>query len=215
MEGTATVNVEPIFITIGEALSIGFRRAEERAPIKGSTDSALRHLKEERYGLPATTIERRVNKLGLNDQEFRAQCVLVVEAVARRLSGHEAAAITARFTTFPPRRAQAVRELQTAYRALCTTQNTDALLALIWGLYVPAVIPLPNERPEAFNARRKRRELEWSARSLEKQYGIGHNILNRDKALLRKLLTEVELQAQNKLEGYFVRIGLLQPPEEG
>ena len=72
---------------------------------------------------------------------------------------------------------------------------------------------MPNETPESFNARRKRREVEWSARSLEKQYGIGRNVLNRDKALLRKLLSEVELQAQTKLETYFVRTGLLQAPE--
>ena len=213
MEGATTVNVEPIFVTIGEALSIGFRGAEERAPIKGSTDSALRHLKEERYGLPATALDRRVNKVGLNDQEFRAQCVLIVEAVNRRLSVHEAASIIARFTTIALKRAQAVRELQKAYGALCNTQNTEALLALVWGLYVPSVVPMPNETPESFNARRKRREVEWSARSLEKQYGIGRNVLNRDKALLRKLLSEVELQAQTKLETYFVRTGLLQAPE--
>jgi hypothetical protein len=215
MEGcTAVMNIEPVFLTIGEALSIGFRKAEEKAPIKGSTDSALRHLKEERYGLPASAAARRVNKMGLNDQEFRAQCVMVVETVRRRLNLHECATVTARFTTIAVTRAAAVREIKQAYGSLCSTSNSEALLALIWGIYVPGIVPFPNETPQSYNERRKRREKEWSVRSIGQQCGLSKSTLHRDQIMLRKLLSEVELNAQNKLEVHFVQAGLLRAPED-
>jgi len=201
---------EPMFKSVGQALSIAFAVTETPPAVRGTTDRALRDLKEDRYGLPPITQgERSVNKDGLNEREFRAQCVLIVDTVDTKLAGHERGTVIARFTRTAVKRAHAVRSLRDSYATLCNTQHAEAVLALIWSIYAPGVQPFPNESPAAFNARRKRREKEWSARSIEAQYGVGRNVLNRDKAMLRELLGKIELQAQERLERIFLRDGLL------
>ena len=178
--------------------------------MRGTTDRALRDLKEDRYGLaPVPQSERSINKDGLNEREFRAQCVLVVDCVDTKLAGHERGTVIARFTKQPVKRAYAVRALRDSYASLCNTQHAEAVLALIWSIYAPGVQPHPGESPVAFNARRKRRVKEWSTREIEKEYGVGRSVLRRDQQMLRELLGKIELQAQERLERIFVRDGLL------
>lgn len=219
MEGEAMTLDAPtsdaIFRSIGEALSIAFSVTETEPPVKGSTASALESLKQERYGLPPVLAsERAVNRVGLKDVEFRAQCTLIVGTVETKLRDHERCVIIARFSRRAVRKAYAVRGLRDHYRGLCATQNQDALLALVWAIYAPREIPFPNETPQAFNERRKRREKEWSARSIEKDYGVGRNVLNRDKSTLIEVLKGVEQQAQDFLERLFIAHGIVQPLDE-
>lgn len=209
MESTA-VAAEPMFKSVGQALSIAFAVAETPPAVRGTTDRALRDLKEDRYGLtPMPVGERCVNKDGLTEREFRAQCVLIVDAVDSKLAGHERGTVIARFTKVAVKRAHAVRSLRDAYATLCNTQSADAVLALIWSVYVPGVQPHPAESPAAFNARRKRREKEWSVRSIEREYGVSKSVLHRDVQMLREMLGKIELQAQERLERIFIRDGLL------
>lgn len=220
MEGEEAMTLEAplsdaMFRSVGEALSIAFSVTETDPPMKGSTASALESLKQERYGLPPVLAsDRAVNRVGLKDNEFRAQCTLIVGMVETRLRDHERCTIVARFSKRPVRKAYAVRSLRDHYRSLCVTQNQDALLALVWAIYAPREMPFPNETPQAFNARRKRREKEWSARSIEKNYGVGRNVLNRDKATLIEVLKGVEQQAQELLERLFIACGIVQPRDE-
>ena len=220
MEGHASMTLDPppaetMFKSIGEALSIAFSVTETDPPVKGSTASALESLKEERYGLPPLLeSERRVNRAGLKDNEFRAQCTLIIRLVETRLREHEHCVVVARFSRRPVRKAHAVRSLRDQYRSLCTTQNGDAILALIWGIYVPREMAFPNETPQDFNARRKRREKEWSVRSIEKEYGGSKSTLHRDQSMLRQVLAGVEQQAQDRLEGWFVANGIVAPQSE-
>ena len=83
MEGNPSMTLDTpsdaMFKSVGEALSIAFAVTETDPPVKGSTASALEGLKEERYGLPPMLdSERVVNRSGLNENEFRAQCTLIV-----------------------------------------------------------------------------------------------------------------------------------------
>lgn len=205
-----SVVTEPMFRTVGQALSIAFSVAETPPAVRGTTDRALRDLKEDRYGLPSDArSETSINKDGLNEREFRAQCVLIVDTVDTKLSGHERGTVIARFTRNAVRRAHAVRALRDAYGSLCNTQHAEAILALIWSIYTPGVQPHPNESPAAFNARRKRRAKEWSVRSIEQEYGVAKSVLHRDVVMLREMLIKIELQAQERLERIFVRDGLL------
>jgi hypothetical protein len=205
---------DAMFKSVGEALSIAFSVTETDPPVKGSTASALESLKEERYGLPPVLdTERAVNRVGLKDIEFRAQCTLIVRLVETRLRDHEHSVVIARFSRRAVRKAVAVRILRDHYRSLCTTQNPDALLALIWAIYVPREMQFPNETPQAFNARRKRREKEWSVRSIEKDYGGSKSTLHRDQITLRQVLAGIEQQAQDRLEGMFVAAGIVRTGE--
>lgn len=202
--------IEPMFRSVGQALSVAFAVADTDPAVKGTMESALRDLAEKRYGAaPILNSERTINRQGLKDSEFRTQCVVIVEMVHSRLTGHERDSIIARFSKVATKRAEAVRSLCEAYSSLCSTTNREAVLALCWSIYVPGVMPLPNETPSAFNARRKRRKDEWSARTLETEYGVGRNILNRDKRTLRELFDAIELQAQGRLEIVLVKAGLV------
>lgn len=201
---------EPMFRSVGQALSVAFAVADTDPAVKGTMEGALNYLAEKRYGAaPILNSERAINRQGLNDNEFRTQCVMVVAIVNTRLAGHERDTIVARFGKIAARRAAAVRSLCEAYASLCSTTNREAVLALCWSIYAPGVMPLPNETPSAFNARRKRRKDEWSARTLETEYGVGRNILNRDKRTLRELFDAIELQAQGRLEIVLVKAGLV------
>jgi hypothetical protein len=206
---------DAMFRSVGEALSIAFSVTETDPPVKGSTASALESLKQERYGLPPVLAsDRAVNRVGLKDNEFRAQCTLIVGMVETRLRDHERCVIVARFSKRAVRKAHAVRSLRDHYRGLCATQNQDALLAIVWAIYVPREMAFPSETPQEFNARRKRREKDWSARTIEKNYGVGRNVLNRDKATLVDVLKGVEVQAQDFLERLFIAHGIVQPRDE-
>lgn len=206
---------DAMFRSVGEALSIAFSVTETDPPVKGSTASALESLKQERYGLPPVLAsDRAVNRVGLKDNEFRAQCTLIVGMVETRLRDHERCVIVARFSKRPVRKAHAVRSLRDHYRGLCATQNQDALLAIVWAIYVPREMAYPSETPQEFNARRKRREKDWSARTIEKNYGVGRNVLNRDKATLVDVLKGIEVKAQDFLERLFIARGIVQPRDE-
>ena len=202
--------IEPMFRSVGQALSVAFAVADTDPAVKGTMEGALKDLAEKRYGAaPILNSERTINRQGLKDNEFRTQCVMIVEMVHTRLTGHERDTIIARFSKIVMKRAVAVRSLCNAYASLCSTTNRDAVLALCWSIYVPGVTPFPNETPAAFNARRKRRKDEWSSRTLETQYGVGRNVLNRDKQMLRELFGGIELQAQGRLELVLAKAGLV------
>lgn len=208
--------VEPMFRSVGQALSIAFSVAETPAAVKGTTDRALKDLAERRYGAaPVIASERTLNRDGLKDNEFRAQCVIVVGMVDNRLSGHERDTIIARFSKVAARRANAVRGLRDAYASLCNTQHQEAILGLVWAIYVRGVTPFQNETPTAFNARRKRRKEEWSLRSIEDEYHVSKSALGRDQQMLRDLLGEIERQAQARLELILVKAGLVGDPDNG
>ena len=208
--------IEPMFRSVGQALSVAFAVADTDPAVKGTMESALRDLAEKRYGAaPILNSERTINRQGLKETEFRTQCVVIVEMVHARLAGRERDTIIARFSKIAVKRAAAVRSLCNTYASLCNTTNPEALLALCWSIYVPGVMPLPNETPSAFNARRKRRKDEWSARTLETEYGVGRNVLNRDKRTLRELFDGIELQAQGRLEIVLVKAGLVGEYQHG
>lgn len=209
-------NDAPMFKSVGQALSIAFSVMDTEPTVKGTTESALRTMAEKRYGeAPVLQTERSVNKDGLKPNEFRAQCARIVATVDKELFGHERDAIYARFAKTTMKRAEAVRNLRDAFHSLCSTRSKEAVLALVWGLYVPGVIIFPGEDPREFNARRKKREKEWSTRSLEKEYAVGRAILRKDQVMLKELCQGIELQAQSKLEQIFLRAGLISNEGDG
>lgn len=205
--------VSPMFKTIGQALAVAFDVVGKAPAIEGTTARALEDMAERRYGVTLRLdSERAVDRRGLNDYEFRAQCKLVVRAVDTKLRDHQRSTIVARYCRNPSIRAIAIRSLRDHYSGICDVKHSEALLAVVMGIYMPRQTPFPNETPAAFNARRKRREQEWSARSIEKQYGIGRNLLNRDKAALIKVFDGVQREAEQRLETIFVASGLVEAP---
>lgn len=205
---------ETMFRSVGQALSIAFSVAESPASVKGTTDRALKDLSERRYGAaPRIDADRTLNRDGLKDNEFRAQCVLVIRMVDDRLAGHARDTIIARYSKTVVKRAYAVRNLRDHFASLCNTQHRDAILALCWAIYAPSVTAFPNESVQDFNVRRKRRELEWSTRSIEKEYGVGRSVLRRDQGMLRELFREIETRALETLEMAFIAAGLLPMPD--
>lgn len=206
------INDEPMFKSVGQALSVSFSVVDTDPTVKSSTEAALKSMAEKRYGeAPVLQTERSINKDGLTPGEFRAQCKLIVEMVDTKLLRQERHVIFARFSKKPVKRAEAVRGLRDQFAALCSTHSPEALLALIWGIYVPGVIMMPGESPRDFNARRKKREKEWSVRSIEKEYGGSKSTLHRDQQVLREVCNDLELQAQAKIEGLLLAANLLAP----
>lgn len=60
----ATLISEPMFRSVGQALSIAFAVAETPPAVRGTTDRALRDLKEDRYGIaPIPPGERGTNRV--------------------------------------------------------------------------------------------------------------------------------------------------------
>lgn len=214
---------EPVFKTVGQALFHGFIMEITPPSTPSPTDLAIKDLMEKRYGLPAVPIgERSVNLGGMSPNEFRAQCAMIRAAVQDHLGGHERDTIWARFghqtrrhegKTIPGWRPIGVRNLRDHYASLCNTRSQDAILALIWAIYVPGVRQFPGESARAFNLRREKRVSEWSLRSIEKSYGVGKDVLHRDQQMLRKLLNGVEMLAQTKLEALFIETNLIDDPK--
>lgn len=206
-------NTEPVFKTVGQALYLGYVMEVTPPSTPSPTETLIRDLMKQRYGeAPIPQSERSLNMGGMTPLELRAQCALIRQAVADHLAGQERDTIHARFG-HQATRGTGVCGLRDHYGSLCNTQHDEAILALIWAIYVPGIRQFPMESPRAFNARRKKRENEWSVRGIEKKYGFAKSVLHRDQQMLRKLLYGVEMQAQSKIEDIFVRAGLVCPPE--
>jgi len=206
------VNAEPMFKSVGHALAVAFAMETTKPSVESTTEAVIKDLRERRYGAdPMPDAETSVNASGLRPNEFRAQCGLIVACVDASLPAHERDAIYARFG-HQLRRAFGIRNLRDHYGSLCNTQSLGAIHALITGIYVRHVTQEPGESPQAFNKRRKRRELEWSLRSIEKEYGVGKNVLHRDQKMLKGIFYGLEVQAQEKLEVVFVHDGLILDP---
>ena len=206
------LNTEPMFKSVGHALSVAFAMETTKPSVESTTEAVIKDLRERRYGIdPIEHAETSVNASGLRPNEFRAQCALIIGCVDATLPTHERDAIYARFG-HQMRRAFGVRNLRDHYCSLCNTQSVGAVHALIMGIYVRHVTQEPGESPQAFNKRRKRRELEWSLRSIEREYGVGKNVLNRDQKMLRGIFYGLEVQAQEKLEVVFLHDGLIVDP---
>jgi hypothetical protein len=206
-------NTDPVFKTVGQALYLAFVMEVTPASTPSPTETLIRDLMKQRYGeAPVPQAERSINMGGMNPQELRAQCALIRASVNDHLRSHERDAICARFghqTT----RSNAVRGLRDHYGMLCNSQHQEAILGLIWAIYVPGIRQFPGESPRAFNLRRKKRENEWSVRGLEKTYGVSKSVLHRDQQMLRKLLHGVEMQAQTHMEELFTRTRLIADPD--
>jgi len=219
-------NTDPVFKTVGQALYLAFVMEVTAPSTPSPTETLIKDLMEQRYGLaPIPIAERSINMGGMNPQELRAQCAMIRASVNDHLASQERDTIWARFghqtrpgpfddrtmrpTTIIGWRPTGVRNLRDHYGSLCNTQSDDAILALIWAIYVPGIRQFPGESPRAFTARLKKRENEWSLRGIEKEYGTSKSVLHRDQQMLRKLLHGVEMQAQAKLEDLFTRTGLI------
>jgi hypothetical protein len=210
-----TANSDPLFSTVGEALVTAFGMEFTSMSVRGSTQSLIEDLMEQRYGKAADAAPRdpRVNRGDLKPIELRAQSAMIRAQVEGHLKGVERAAIHARFghqTT----RGNGVHELAQHYGSLCTTGNQSAIKALLWGIYAPGVRQRPDEGARAFNLRRSKRESEWSLRAIEKSYGCSKSTLHRDQQLLRKVCGGTETVAQNKMEDVFIRAGLILDPND-
>lgn len=205
---------EPMFKSVGQALSVAFSVVASQAPITGSTARALESMSEQRYGASAVPItERTINREGLKPHEFRAQCVMIVDTVGKKLPDHERDVIYSRFG-HQMFRAIGIQGLQLHYQSLCNTQHDGAVHALIMGIYVRGTSQSQGESPRAYNARRKKRQLEWSVRSIEKEYGISKSVLHRDQIVLRKLFYGIEVLAQSRLEEIYLAAQLITDPND-
>ena len=210
-----TANTDPIFATVGEALVTAFGMEFTSMSVRGSTQSLIEDLMEQRYGKAADAPQRdpRVSRAGLTPLELRAQSAMIRTQVKEHLKGVELAVIHARFghqTT----RGNGVQTLAEHFGSLCVTNNRSAVGALLWGIYAPGVRQRPGESAKDFNQRRSKRESEWSLRSIQRSYGSNYSSLQRDQKLLRKVCDSTETIAQNKLEDVFIRAGLILDPND-
>lgn len=224
-----TTNQDPVFKTIGQALFTAFSMEVTPPSTPSPTEAIIKDLMERRYGdTQVPQSERSLNMGGMTPNELRAQCALIRASVNDHLASQERDTIWARFghqtklgpvdgRTMKPTmllgwRPVGVQNLRNHYASLCNTQNHDAILALIWAIYVPGIRQFPGESPRAFTARLKKRKNEWSVRGIEDAYGVSKSVLSRDQQMLRKLLHGVEMQAQSKLEDLFRSTGLIDLP---
>lgn len=205
-------NTEPVFKTVGQCLYLAYVMEVTPPSTPSPTETLIRDLMKQRYGeAPVPQSERSINMGGMNPLELRAQCAMIRASVNDHLAGQERDAICARFG-HQMTRAVAVRNLRDHYGSLCNTQHQEAILGLVWAIYVPGVRQFPGESPRAFNLRRTKRANEWSVRGLEKTYGVSKSVLHRDQQMLRTLLHGVEMLGQGKLEELFARTGLIENP---
>jgi len=211
--------IEPVWRTIDECVGQSYTVAASPPSVKGSTESALKHLQEQRYGLPPTiTSERRINRRELTDQEYRAQCVAVcgtIENIDRRtgISPIHLSAILARFAYPTPfdhpwnprkitKRAFGVHGLADHFGSFCTTSNPSAIKALIWGNYMQTC---KRRLGQALLEARS----EWSNAAIEREYGVPKRTIQEDRMTLKRLIQNTEKQALLVLEYYFTRAGLI------
>lgn len=206
---------EPMFKSVGQALSVAFSVAASPAPIVGSTARALESMSEKRYGAAVVLeSERTINREGLKPHEFRAQCMRVVDVVGAKLLVHERDVIYCRFG-HQLYHATGIRGLQEHYGSLCNTQSEPAVHAIIMGIYVRGkTMQQFGESPRDYNKRRKQRRDDWSVRTIEKEYGVSKSVLHRDQVVLRKLFYGIEEQAQGKLEEIYLRMALIADPND-
>jgi hypothetical protein len=210
----SSTNNEPVFRTVGQALFVAFVMEVTPPSTKGSTQLLIEDLMKQRYGeAPIPKGERSINMGGMSPLELRGQCAMIRASVNDHLAGQERDAIYARFG-HQVTRATGVMNLREHYQSLCNTPSRDAIDALLWALYVPGVRQFPGESVRSFNARRKKRENDWSLRGIEKAYGVGKNVLHRDQQMLRKLCHSVEMLAQGKLEELFIGTRLIGDPAD-
>ncbi len=205
-------NTDPVFKTVGQALFIAFIMEITPLSTPSPTETLIRDLMKQRYGeAPVPQSERSINLGGMTPLELRGQCALIRATVNDHLAGQERDAIYARFG-HKYTRALGVRNLRDHYQTLCNSRHAEAILALLWAIYVPGIRQNPGETAQAFNLRRARRSNDWSIRGIEKTYGVDRGVLHRDQQMLRKLCLGVELLAQDKLEELFVRTELICDP---
>lgn len=205
-------NDTPVFKTVGQALYVALVMEVTPAAVKGSTQLMIEDLMRQRYGEePVPASERSVNMAGLSPLEFRAQCARIRADVVQHLAKSECAAIHARFG-HQATRGNGVHYLMDYLAPTCVTGNRDAILALIWGIYVPGVRQHPGESVTAFNQRRSKRVSEWSLRSIEKSYGSSKSTLGRDQQMLRERCHALEIRGQEEMERLFIASRLIVDP---
>lgn len=209
----ATIEVtEPIFKSIGEALSLAFSMEIRSVSLKSPTDEAIKDLMKQRYGEPPVPIsERRINTDGMTELEMRGQCALIRVAVDQIVTQDERFAIHARFGK-QLRRSSGVQGLFDLFSSVCVTHHPDAIRSLLWGIYQPGITQAPTESARAFNIRRSKREADFSTRSIEKAYGCSRATLRRDQTMLREKCNQLETSGQNRLEAIFIEGGIVADP---
>src|SRR5207245_38422 len=84
------VNNEPMFKSVGHALSVAFAMAATKPSVESTTEAVIKDMRERRYGAdPIADAATSVNASGLRPNEFRAQCGLIIDCVDATLPAHE------------------------------------------------------------------------------------------------------------------------------
>lgn len=192
--------VDPVFVTVTQALHIAFLMEVLPPTQKGSTQIFIEDLLRRYFNLDQLSAnERRLNSTGLSPLELRGQCAMVRACVQDHLTQPERVAVWSRYG-HQRTKAAGVRGLAAYLSALCPMQNADAQLALTWALYAPKL--LPKDRATG-------RRLDWSVRDISDRYGVPRSTLSDTRRVIQHHAERLERVAEGRLAELFDRTGLV------
>lgn len=194
------MNDEPIFQSVGQALSVSFLIMSVEARQKNAfrlvlmriiesveqPTARLRAWYQELQGEPGT-----VNFAGLDPYEVRGQCAMVTRAVADHLPAPERDAIWARYSQ-QTERAAGVAGLAQYVAPLLTFKDEVAVRALVYGYCEPSM-----------------RKKGLSYQEISEERGIHVKTLKRANTVIAATFHTLEDMAKKRLTPMFERDGLV------
>lgn len=183
---------DTIFESTGQALFFSYWMEVTPPTSKGATQLLVEDLMERRYGAPSIA-NRTINLGSMTPLELRAQCAQI-RMVCDRMPDGERDVIRARFG-HQYTRALGVEGLREQLRQQCSCTHDDALLALLWALFLS-----------------RTRRHDYSLRKIERRYGVNRNTLYRDQQRMRQSCQILEIRAQERMEVFFIQAGLIPNP---
>lgn len=208
------VKDEAVFENVGQAVHVSFlimaQEAKQDAPLRAALIKAMESVQltgRQRCWLEQLrgTASGAINFGGLDGNEVRAQCALVLQAVKHRLPKTEMWVLQAKYGetdfedvdgkrrfAFSAERIDAIKGLADWLRPLCPGVNPMAIDCLLGRLFA------------------NHKKLDITVRDLAKQFGSSHMTYQRASVKMRRHLRELEEMAYQRLTPSFVAHGVVE-----
>lgn len=186
-------NVQPVFVSVGQALHVSFLMAVMPAVCKSPTQMVIEDLVKENHVWDGVDPPRYsgVNFSGLSPLEVRAQCALVVGAVERIQHPAERAAVKAIYG-YQCIKADGVRVLAD-YVSPQLSMSSSAVLAVAWHVFAT-----------------KRQAKDITLAAIRKEYGVEPQALRWAKEKIMVQGRALHSRAAGYLEARFSEMGLIE-----
>lgn len=186
------ISDQPIFRSVGQALHVAYLMEVLPATQRGIMQAMIEaRMKASGVWDEPKPHERTLNFGGLNALEVRGQCAMVRGAVDHHLTQPEAWAVKAHYG-HQNTKTVGVRELARYVAPMLASSNSEAVLALAWGVY---------------GSKEQRDGL--SVRKVADSYGLSASSAGRDRQVLARVGTDLLARAVGRLEEIFQAGGLV------